>query len=78
MLTMVKGMELLPTDGTVGTAASRKKIYNQSYIAFFRDTGLDVNTKKVPTKDNLVWVQEEICKQDTKMAQVQALVSASI
>ena len=42
------------------------------------DSGLDVNTKTVPTKDNLVWVQEEIRKQDAKMAQVQALVSASI
>ena len=76
---MVEGMELLPkgTEG-IGSTASRNKVYNQSYIAFYRDTGPDVNTKKVPTRDNLVWVQEEIRKQDAKMAEVQALVSASI
>ena len=75
---MVEGMELLPkgTEG-IGSTASRNKIYNQSYIAYYRDTGLDVNTKKVPTKDNLVWVRDEICKQDNKMKQIKALVAAS-
>ena len=76
---MVEGMEMLPKgEKGIGSTASRNKIYNQSYIAYYRDTGLDVDTKKVPTKDNLVWVQEEIRKQDAKMAEVQALVRASI
>ena len=61
---MVEAMELLPAGQEgIGSAASRKKIYNQSYVAYYRDTGLDVNTKKVPDSQNLAWVKEEICKQ---------------
>ena len=75
MLAMVKGVEMLPQ--TTVTAAARKKIYNQAYVAYFRDTGLDMNTKEVPTMQNLVWVNEEINRQEDKQRQVRALVACT-
>ena len=76
LLTMVKGMEMLPKgQNGIGSTASRNRIYNQSYIAYYRDTGLDVDTKKPPKGDNLVWVRDEIRKQDAKRKELQDLVT---
>ena len=70
---MCEAMELLPAgQNGIGSTASRKKISDQAYVAYFRDTGLDVKTKKVPDPQSLDWVRAEIRKQDAKRAQVKA------
>ena len=56
LLLMVDAMKKL----TVGSAANRNKIENQAYVAYYRDTGLDMWTKKKPDSLNLAWVNGEL------------------
>ena len=76
LLTMVKAMEMLPKGQSgIGSTASRNRIYNTRYVAYYRDTGLDLATKKKPKGPNLDWVREEIRKQDAKKKELQDLVT---
>ena len=48
----------------IGTYAARKTIRDTAYVAYFRATGLDMDTQREPTRDNLAWVQGEVKKQN--------------
>ena len=60
---MLEGTKLLETRG-IGTDAARQTIRNTAYVAYFRATGLDMDSQKPPKGDNLSWVQAEVVKQD--------------
>ena len=47
-----------------GTNAARKTVRDIAYVAYFRATGLDMDTQREPTRDNLVWVKDELEKQN--------------
>ena len=62
---MVKAMEGLPSgQGGIGSNASRAKINNLAYKAYYKDTGLDLWTDKPPKGQNLAWVLDEIRKDE--------------
>ena len=64
MLVMVEAMEKLPTGPNgVGSMESRAKLNNMAYIAYWKDTGLDIWTKQ-PKADWLRWVQDEVLKEE--------------
>ena len=46
----------------IGTKAARKKIRDMAYVAYYRDTGLDMDTNKTPNPQNLEWVNAELQK----------------
>ena len=52
-------------EGGVGSRASRTKIRNAAYVATFKETGRDMDTKQAPKGDNLTWVTEEVRKAET-------------
>ena len=67
---MCEAMEQLPAgQHGIGSIASRKKIKDMAYVAYFRDTGKDMTTKQVPDPQSLAWVREEIRKADAMKSQ---------
>ena len=63
MQIMVEGVALLEKRG-IGTKESRKTIRNLAYVAYYKDTGLDLDTKKPPNAQTLAWLKSEVSKQD--------------
>ena len=67
MLVMVEAMGHLPSGPNgVGSKESRSRLNNLAYIAYWKDTGLDMWTKQPPKADWLRWVQDEVRKEEQK------------
>ena len=64
MQIMLESSALLETKG-IGTNVARKKVRDLAYVAYFRATGLDMDTQKKPCPQNLAWVEDEVSKQDS-------------
>ena len=60
---MLEGSRFLETKG-LGTNAARKTVRDTAYVAYFRATGLAMDTQREPTRDNLAWVKDEVEKQN--------------
>ena len=72
---MTKAMEKLPSgQNGIGSKNSRNAIYNKMFVAYYQDTGLDVETGKPPKGQNLDWVTAEIKKEQEKKKDIADLV----
>ena len=54
LLVMTEAMNRLPS--TIGTGPARKSLENITYVAYWKETGLDLTIGKPPAPDWLEWV----------------------
>ena len=73
LLAMNDAMAHLPKEA--GSKASRAVIYNKLCIAYYRNTGLDWETKKAPKGQTLDWLTEQTKKDDARRATVTSPVA---
>ena len=79
LLAMCEAQDKLPSGWNgIGSKQSRTAIYNKMWISFYKDTGLDYESKKPPKGQNLAWVQDEIRKEAAKKKELSDLVKLTM